>query len=380
MADTEELLRVVDALVARAEPGEQVEAVAVHEHETEVRAFDGEIESLTDAEGAGVGVRVIRDNRQGFAYAGSFDDDVVDDILGEARDNAAFGTVDEYLGLTGPDGVEPAHLDLYRDELSSVPTDEKIRMAIDLERLTVGADPRMKGVESADYVDVESSSALASTAGVRASSSETACYVMVFSLAEEGDETQTGFGWSIGRKPSDLDIETAAGDAAVRATQLLGATKPGSERLTVVLEPYVASQFIGIVGATLSGESVLKGRSLFAERVGEQVAAPGVVLIDDPTDPAAFSATAHDGEGLATRSNLLMDDGVLQGFLHNSYTARRLGVRSTGSAVRGYASTPGVGCMALSLQPGTRSRDQIIGGITDGFLVNAYFCFKTFYS
>lgn len=224
-------------------------------------------------------------------------------------------------------------------------------------------------MESADYVDVDASAALASTAGVRASSRETACYVMVFALAEEGDETQTGFGWSIGRDPTDLDIETAAGDAAVRATQLLGATKPASERLTVVLEPYVAAQLIGIIGATLSGESVLKGRSLFADRVGQQVAAPGVALTDDPTDVSAFSATATDGEGLATRSNLLIDDGVLQGFLHNSYTARRLGARSTGSAVRGYASTPGVGCMALSLEPGTRSREEIIGDISDGFLV-----------
>ncbi len=369
MADHFELLSVVDAIVARAATGEQVEAVAVHERETEVRAFEGEVESLTAAEGAGVGVRVIRDDRQGFAYAGSLDQDVIDDVLGEARDNASFGTPDEYLALAEPDGVEVASLDLYRDSLTMVPTDEKVGLAVELERLTVGADPRMTGVESADYVDVEASAALASTAGVRASSRETACYVMVFALAEAAGETQTGFGWSIGRDPADLDIADAATDAARRATQMLGATKPGSERLTVVLDPYVTAQLVSIVGATLSGESVLKGRSLFADRVGEQVAAPGVALTDDPTDPAAFSATETDGEGLATRSNLLIDDGLLQGFVHNSYTARRLDTRSTGSAVRGYASTPGVGCMALSLRPGERTRDDIIGGTSDGFLV-----------
>jgi PmbA protein len=114
---------------------------------------------------------------------------------------------------------------------------------------------------------------------------------------------------------------------------------------------------------------VLKGRSLFADRAGEQVGASSLTLVDDPTDPAAFTATETDGEGLATRRNELVREGVLQGFVHNAYTARRLGTSSTGSAVRGFKSTPGVGCMALSLVPGTRSQADIIGGIDNGLLV-----------
>ena len=152
--------------------------------------------------------------------------------------------------------------------------------------------------------------------------------------------------------PDDLDIGRAAEDAAQRATRLLGATKPATERLTVVLDPFVTAQFLGILGSTLSGEAVLKGRSLFADRLGESVASPLVELVDDPTNPDAFTATATDGEGLATRRNSLIAGGRLEMFVHNTYTGRRLGAASTGSAVRSYASTPSVGCRAAG--PTTR--------------------------
>jgi PmbA protein len=159
-----------------------------------------------------------------------------------------------------------------------------------------------------------------------------------------------------------------------RATGLLGATKPASRRLTVVLDPYVTAQFLGVISSTLNGEAVIKGRSLFKDRVGETVASPVFTLVDDPTNPLAYTATDVDGEGLAARRNVLIDSGVLQGFVHSSYSARRAGTVSTGNAVRGgFKSTPGVGCLALQLQPGTRSQAEMIADITDGVLVQQVF-------
>jgi PmbA protein len=138
----------------------------------------------------------------------------------------------------------------------------------------------------------------------------------------------------------------------------------------VVLDPYVTAQFLAILGGTLSGEAVQKGRSLFADRLGDEVASPLVTLVDDPTNPAAFTATETDGEGLATRRNVLIDQGVLAMFVQNAYTARRAGTRSTGSAVRGgFKSTPGVGCMATSLAPGTATQAELVAGIGDGLLI-----------
>jgi PmbA protein len=106
--------------------------------------------------------------------------------------------------------------------------------------------------------------------------------------------------------------------------------------------------------------------------LSEQVAAPGVTLVDDPTNPLAYTATDVDGEGLAARRNVLLDDGVLKQFVHSSYSARRAGVTSTGNAMRGgYSGGTGVGCLALQLVPGTRMQDEIIASIEDGLLVDS---------
>ncbi|MCY4256812.1 MAG: TldD/PmbA family protein [bacterium] len=365
----EELLEIAERIVGWGRDGEQVEAVVGHSQETDVRVYNAEIESLSVAESQGVGVRVIANGRQGFAHAGTLDPDVLAETLAEARDNAVFGSPDEFFGLAEPDGVAKAELDLYNQALMDVSTELKIDLALELEQAVRAGDPRIVGVESADYGDAVSADAIATTSGIRSAGRETSCYLSAYSLASEGDETQTGFGFSVAREPSALDVGVAATDAVERATRMLGATQPPTERVTVVLDPYVTAQFLSIIGGTLSGEAVLKGRSLFADRLGEKVAAQTVTLVDDPTNPEAFTASDADGEGLATRRNLLVDSGQLGCFLHNSYTGRRSGGASTGSAVRGYASTPGVGCQALALTPGTQSPQELIAGVQNGVLV-----------
>ena len=358
-----------DRVVAQANPGEQIEVVLVHAAETEVRAWEGEVESFASATAHGVGIRVVTDRRQGFAHAGSHDEAVVAETLAAARDNAAFGTPDEHLGVAVPDGVAEPEMDLYRPGLAAVPPERKMDLALELERAVLAGDRRICGVESADYVDALSVGAVVTTSGIRSIGRDSSCYLSVYSLASDGDEVQTGFGFSVGRDIDDLDLPKAADDAVERAVRLLGAGKPGTERTTVVFDPWVTAQFLGIVGGTLSGEAVLKRRSLFADRLGETVASPLFSLVDDPTDPAAFGAGESDGEGLATRRNELVTGGVLQRFLHNSYTGRRSGGASTGSAVRGYSGTPGVGCMALVAAPGTSPPGDLIGGIGSGVLV-----------
>lgn len=364
-----ELLAICEQIVSKAKDGEQIEAVAVYGKETEVRAYEGEIESLTTAESQGVGIRVVKDGRQGFAHAGTFTPEDLVETLNEARDNLVFATPDEFCGVAEPDGIKPVDLDVYNDELVGVSTEEKVAMALELERRTREGDPRIIGVESADYSDSISESAVMTSTGISAASRETGCSLTTYSLAEENNETQTGFGYSIGRCLQDLDIEKASTEAVNRATRMLGSVKPPSGRFTVVLDPWVSAQFLGIVGGTLNAESVQKGRSLFAGRLGEEVAEPSINLIDDPTDPAAFTATSTDGEGLATRRNVLIENGRLNQFVHNSYTARKEGTSSTGSAIRGYSSTPGVGVQALAVTPGNVSPEDLISEVTDGVLV-----------
>jgi PmbA protein len=370
-----ELQAIADRVVEQARPGEQVEAFVMRGGETEVRVYEGSVEHFVSAQSEGVGIRIVSDGRTGFAYAGTLDETAIADVLAEARDNVQFGTVDEWAAIADPDGVPVTEQSLWNDELSEYPTDDKIDLAKRLEKLAAGADPRVR-VDESDYADAWAESAVATTTGIRQSGRENGCYVSVSTLADEGTgddaETQTGFGFSVGRSPHDFDLDKAAADAVDRATRLLGATQPPSRRVTVVLDPFVTAQFLGVVSATLNGEAVVKGRSLFRDRLGEQVAAGCVTLVDDPTNALAYTATDVDGEGLAARRNVLIEDGRLQQFVHNSYSARRAGTTSTGNATRGgFAGTPGVGCLALSLVPGGRDQPALIADVDEGLLVQS---------
>ncbi|MBG01045.1 MAG: hypothetical protein CL470_02100 [Acidimicrobiaceae bacterium] len=365
----DELLKTAASIVDQATNGEQVEVVVVHGRETEIRVYQGEIESFTAAESQGIGIRVVNDFRQGMAYAGSLDDSVLEETLEEARDNASFGTPDEFLAIAEPDGVNSISLELLNPELNSFANEDKISLAIELEKSISESDPRIIGVESTDYVDSINTSAIVTTSGISRASEEGGCYLAASSLASDGTDTQTGFGYSVGRSPAQLQIEKASSEATERATRLLGAKKAESGRMTVILDPYVTAQFLGIIGSTLSGEALLKGRSLFADREGDQIGPEFLTLIDDPTDAEAFTATEADGEGLASRKNMLIDRGSLNGFLHNSYTARALGKVSTGSAVRSYNSSPGAGPLALSLVPGESNQTELIQQVGEGILI-----------
>ena len=365
-----ELLDLAQAVAGRAQAGEQVEVYVARSRDTEVRIYSGEVESLSAAESAGAGIRVIRDNRQGFAYAGSLDPEVVDEALAEARDNVSFATSDPHIGLAEPDGVERAVLDLWREELTTVATSDKVAIATELEARPRALDPRIRMVEFAEYGDGLTEVAIASSAGISGSQRRTGASIAVLVIAGDGDESQTGVGYSVGRTFADLDVEEAAVDAVERATRMLGARKIKTSRMPVVFDKRVTTTLLGILGSTFSGESVLKGRSLFAERLGEQVAAASITLTDDPTNAAAYAATAQDAEGLATRRNVLIDQGVANAFLYDSYAARRAGTASTGSAVRaGFKSGPGVGCRALSLVPGDKDADGVMAAVGDGLFV-----------
>jgi PmbA protein len=371
MTGVAELQAIADRVVSMAQPGEQIEAFVSRDAETDVRIYEGEVEHFVAAQTEGVGIRVIRDGKTGFAYAGVLDDMAVTEVLAEARDNVQFGTPDEWAGLAEPDGVEVIEQDLWSEALADYSTEGKIALAKELERLTLATDPRIR-VDDANYADVASESAVATTTGIRRTGRENGCYVVVSTMADEGDETQTGFGFSVGRSPAEFDLAKAAKDASDRATRLLGATKPSTKRTTVVLDPYVTASLLGVISSTLNGESVAKGRSLFKDRLGESVANSIVTLVDDPTNPKAYTATELDGEGLAARRNVLIEKGVLQQFVHSSYSARRVGTKSTGNAVRGgFKGTPGVGCLALQLLPGDRDQEALIADIDDGVLIQS---------
>lgn len=391
---TSDLLELAERSLDRARPGEELEIYVARGQDIEIRAYEGEVESLSSATSAGVGVRVMLSSteagshaegsgshaegpddrtqgaRLGFAWAGSLEAAYVADAVAEARDNAHFATPDPHMVLAAPDGAPPAQIDVWRP--SAMPMSSKVALALELERAVRSADPRIRTVSSADYGDTSLEIAVASTTGIRAATRRTAAFLSVSAIAGEGTDSQTGTGFSVGRSPEDLDVEHACADAVVRATRMLGARKGESARCDVVFDPRVVSTLIAVLGGPLSGEAVVKGRSFFAGRIGEKVAAPTITIVDDPTDARAYGASVYDAEGLACRRNVLVERGVLRGFVFDSVSARRAGTASTGSALRGgFAGTPGAGCRAMVLEPGTMTHDEILAAVGDGLYVQS---------
>ena len=365
-----DLVELAESVLAGAADGESVEVCVGRSVETTVRVHGGEVESLTQAEAHGVGVRVVTGGREGLAHAGSFDDDVIRGLVGEARDNASFAEFDERVGLARPDGVEAVEVERWDDEVVTTSVDDKIALALAVEAATKAADPRVRGVRTSIYGDSRSETAVVSTEGISSLANGTVASLSTSALIDDVDGgTRTGSAVDAARGPGPLDPDEVARLAVERGLQLLGAGPPSTGRPTVLLEPRFTAVVLGLVAGMLSGDRVVKGRTPFADRVGETVAAGLLSFYDDPTDHVSLASAGSDGEGLACRRVSLVSGGVLDGFLHDARSARGCGTVSTGSALRSVRSAPAPGYRSLHVVPGTGDLESLIAGTDHGLLV-----------
>jgi len=366
-----ELGELVHAAIGVAQEDEQVEAFAEEGRQTEVSALRGEVEGMRFAESRGLGVRVIRDGRLGYAWAADPSTDEAQETVWRARDNAALAEPDEHNVLPAPEPFTPMP-EIYRQESAAVSADDKVRMALDLERYTVSRDPRVTKVDLAQVGDAVARIAIASTTGVDVEFARTDAYAVVVTLAVEGDETQTGFSYAITRGLDTLDWAPVADEAVDRAVAMLGAAKPPTAKVPVVLDPFAASSFLGVLASALNAENVLKGRSLFAGMVGQAVGSPAFTLVDDGRRLDGPGACPFDGEGVPSGRTELFTAGTLNGFLHDTYTAHRTGngQRSTGNGKRGgYRSAPGVGTSNFFVDAGDLSFDELLSKAEGGVVI-----------
>jgi PmbA protein len=360
---------LVRAAVEAAQADEAVEAYAEESRRTEVTAHKGEVEGLTFAGSRGVGVRLLVDGRLGYSYAADPSPDEVRQAVSEARQNATLATEDDDQVLPPPATVEPLQW-LFRPSQADMPTERKVDIAIELERIATTRDPRVTKVDHTTCADALSRVAIASTTGLSVEYARTDCWVVVEALAEQGDETQSGWSFRVGRDLDEVPWAEVPVEAVERATRLLGATKPSSARVPVVFDRFAGSSFLGVLAGALSAEAVQKGRSLFADLVGQQVGSELFTLVDDGRRPDGPAAAPFDDEGVPTGRTELFSSGTLNGFLHNSYTAHRGNTRSTGNAQRGgYKSVPGVGTTNFYLEPGSTTVDELLGRADGGVLV-----------
>jgi PmbA protein len=371
---TEDLLSVASQIAERASGGEEIEAFLTHERNFQVKAYEGEVENLSSAEPRGASVRVVADQRVGFAYTTDLSSSGVDELISRARDNATYATQDEAWGLAHAPNDPYADLaSLVDDQQSHVGADEKVAFTLALDAATRGADPRIKTVEESVYGDSDLEIAIATSTGVSGMYRRTDAWCYSYAIATEDDDTEVGFDFGLAKGLAGLDAEDVARRSAARALDVLGARKVPSRRMAVVFDPYTASQFIGVLGTVLTGEAVQKGRSLFAGRLGEMVAATALTLIDDGALAGAPGSSPWDAEGVPAQRTEVIKNGLLNSYLYDVVSGRREGRASTGNAARtSFKTPPGPAPTNMAFEPTGQSREKLLVDAGDALLVQDF--------
>jgi PmbA protein len=187
---------------------------------------------------------------------------------------------------------------------------------------------------------------------------------------------QRDYWYSVARRLSLLESPEQVGKvAAERTLRRLGARKVKTTRVPVVFDPQVARGLLGEICEAVNGDLIYRGASFLAGRMGQTVAGENITVVDDGTMPGGFGSSPFDGEGVPTRRTVVIERGVLQSYLLNTYTARKLGLQTTGNASRGLAGNPGIGAGNFFLQPGHCTREQIVRQVADGLYVTDFLGF-----
>jgi PmbA protein len=361
--------RAVEA--ATAAGATDAEAWSEGSQSREVRVHAGEVESLTEASGRGVGIRAWIGQRTGYAYGTDLSDSGLADLAEAATGAARVADEDENSSAPDPSGEPIPEIEGLRDgAVAQTETAEVIDLAKRIERVAIDRDKRVSGVEEVVYVDEDGDAAIATSRGVSGNFGVSTAYSFLQAMATQDSEVQTGLGFGVGRSPQALDAEEIGAEAGDEAASMLGATKPESRSCPVVLSERVTASFAGFIGGALCADDVQRGRSPFADRLGDELASTAYVLADDGIDPGGLASAPFDGEGTPRERTPLIADGKLLAYLHDSYTARRGGARSTGNASRAsYRSPPSVSTSNLVLEPGELSLEQLLERADDGVYI-----------
>lgn len=364
-------LAIAESAVQRAKSGGAAlaEAFLLSSKDLSIEVRNGEVETMKLAEDRGLGLRVINQGRVGFAFTTEFNGSGIDQVVQQALANGENTEPDEYHKLPQITEQYP-QLDLYDPDIRSATVENKIKLAVEMEQQAKAYDPKVKIIESSSYQDAEVEVSIVNSQGMQAHYQGAYCGIYLALVAGEGDDSQTGFAMKYGLKYAELDPTAIGQKAAERAVRMLGAKPVQSQKAAVVLDPYIATSFLGLLSPALSGEAVQKGRSLFAGKVGQKVASDLITLVDDGRLAGGIASAPFDGEGVPTSETILIEQGQLLGFLHNTYTASKEGLQSTGNGVRGsFKGTPEVGTTNFFIRPGASSPEQMIKDVKNGLYV-----------
>ncbi len=332
----------------------------------------GELETLKDAGSRGAGLRVLIGKRMGASYTSDLTPDGVRQMVRSAVDLAALTTEDPFAGLPDPDelGSIAVDLQLFSGETENLPTEERIAMAKRAEAAALAFDPRIANSEGGSFDSNVGSRIFANSRGFLGSYRSSSCSITVMPVAVQDGAMERDYWYSHARDYKALeDPETVGRKAAERAIRRLGAVKVDTQRVPVIFEPRTARTLLSSICEAVSGTAIYRNASFLAGKLGEKIADERITIIDDGTIPGLFGSSPFDDEGVPTRRTPVIERGVLKNYLLNSYTARKLNMRTTGNASRGITGNAGIGHGNFFLEAGSRPQDEIIRTVKNGFFV-----------
>jgi len=359
------------ALAATQGAGVAGGEVFVEDHAVfSVAVADGRIESLETQDVRGAGLRLFDRGRVGFTYTSDLSPAGLAEAVELAKGLLARSDPDDANRMPETDISETPEPENFDPTLARVDPQEKIRAARRVEEAARATDPRVTRVRQSKYTDVSGRVEVANTTGLHRAFAFSRVYASIEVNAEERGELQSGWYSDFAVRFSALDAAHVGREAARRAVLKLGASTPATRRAHVVLDPIVAASLVESISPALHADNVLKGKSVFAGRVNHQVGGPKVTLLDDGRLPGGDHSAPYDAEGVATRCTLLIEGGVLKGFLHSTYTSLRMGAAPTGNAFRqSFKSPPRIAPSTLYLQPTGATRESLMAEASDGYYI-----------
>jgi PmbA protein len=337
----------------------------------------GQVETLKESGARGIGVRVFLGSggahRTANTSTSDFTEAGLDQLVRSAVDLAQVTSQDPFAGLPEPGamGQVPGSLDLYYEDVYSMPAAERIEYARRAEAAALSPDPRLKNSDGGSFDAATGHKVMANSRGFVGEYRRSYCSVAAMPIAQtEQGGMQRDYWFSSARTLGKLaSPESIGAEAARRTLRRLNARRVATQRVPIVFAPEIARSLVGNIFEAANGDSVYRGASFWANQLGQQVASSNVTVTDDGTIPGLFGTAPFDGEGLPTRRTVIVENGVLKNYLLNTYTGRKLSMQSTGNASRGLAGTPGIGAGNLFLENGSVSPQQLLADVKVGLYV-----------
>ena len=339
----------------------------------------GEVETLKEAGAKAAGLRVFLGQRAASTYTSDLSREGIEQMISGALTLARVTSEDPHAGLPAPEqlGAIGGDLQLYYDDVYSLSAADRIDYARRAERAALDSDKRITNSEGGSFDAATGRKVLANSLGFVNEYRRSYCSVAVAPIAySEGAAMQRDYWYSVARTLKKLEGPESVGKtAAQRALRRLGARKVSTTKVPIIFDQQTAGALVGEIFDAVNGDAIYRHASFLTGKLGEKVFGDNVTVVDDGTMPGGFGTSPCDSEGVPTRRTVVIEKGLLNSYLLNTYTARKLGLATTGNAARGLAGTPGIGRGNFFLQPGSKAPKTIIGEIKDGLYVTEFLGF-----